>query len=172
MKSFPFNCERLCSRVDLKRTRPSIRTYTYIDASDNYEFNSRERFARFSVFNSSVAKGAQLLGWLAHGDHGTRHYNASQPRYQPSRNLSPLSTRGSQGLLVCSFRFVSFVSFRSSVRLYVLRSLVHSFVLFRSVLFRSFVRSLSVSSSACTSVCYPTFFPLTSLYTPALLFLS
>ena len=65
MKSFPFNCERLCNRVDLKRTRPSIRAYlariyVYRRESNNYEFNSRERFARFSVFNSSVAKGSAV----------------------------------------------------------------------------------------------------------------
>lgn len=103
----------------------------YIDANDNYEFNSRERFARFSVFNSSVAKGS-AVGVV--GTWGPWHTPLQwQPTPLPAfpQSLSSLSTRGSRGLSVRSFR--------------------------------SFVRS-SVSSSACTGVCYPTFFATGPLY--------
>lgn len=53
---------------------------------------------------------AQLPGLLAHGDHGTRHYNGNQPHYRPFRNLPSLSlslftslvlsARGARGLFV------------------------------------------------------------------------
>lgn len=86
----------------------------YIDANDNYEFNSRERFARFSVFNSSVAKGS-AVGVV--GTWGPWHTPLQwQPTPLPAfpQSLSSLSTRGSRGLSVRSFR--SFV--RSSLRLH------------------------------------------------------
>lgn len=90
----------------------------YIDANDNYEFNSRERFARFSVFNSSVAKGS-AVGVV--GTWGPWHTPLQwQPTPLPAfpQSLSSLSTRGSRGLSVRSFRSFVRTLVRPSLRLH------------------------------------------------------
>ena len=121
----------------------------YVDASDNYEFNSRERFPRFSVFNSSVAKGSAFWG----GWHMGTMAHAITMATNPATSLPALSLSLSLSLFSLDTRFTRAVCPFS-------RSVVRSFV--RSLV-RSLVRS-SVSSSACTGVCYPTFFATGSLY--------